>query len=146
MPDGWHTVGNGERVSLEGLASAADELIKAAMQHNVWLFFGEMGSGKTTLIKKICSRLGVTDTMSSPTFSLVNEYAAGKKTIYHFDLYRLNNELEVADIGMDEYFGSGNLCLIEWPEKLGTLTPPENFKIRLTPSGPDHRVIEYQRS
>jgi tRNA threonylcarbamoyladenosine biosynthesis protein TsaE len=106
-----------------------------------------MGSGKTTLIKAIGETMGVTGTMSSPTFSIVNEYTVpNKNKIYHFDLYRLKNEKEVMDIGAEEYFDSGELCLIEWPEKLGSLRPEHYFTVRISVSGPQHRKIEYQRS
>jgi tRNA threonylcarbamoyladenosine biosynthesis protein TsaE len=147
MPEVWQPVNNGKEVSHEELMSVAKELSGAGKAFNIWLFFGEMGSGKTTLIKAIGEFLGVRDTMSSPTFSLVNEYQAlGGKKIYHFDLYRLKNEKEIFDIGVEEYFYSDDLCLVEWPEKLGTLTPPMHFKIRITPSGPHHRKIEYQHT
>ena len=146
MPDVWLAAGEGKDVSQEELKPVAHELLTNAGDHTVWLFFGEMGSGKTTLIKAIGTLAGVTEGMSSPTFSIVNEYkAAGIRTIYHFDLYRLRNEKEVFDIGAEEYFDSNQLCLVEWPEKLGSLTPAHHFKIRITTTGPAHRKIEYQR-
>ena len=111
-----------------------------------WLFYGEMGSGKTTLIKSIGRNLGVTETMSSPTFSIINEYkaSAGKK-VFHFDLYRLKNEKEIFEIGIDEYFDSQDFCLVEWPENLGGIMPSHPVKIRITTSDALHRKIEYQR-
>ena len=146
MPDVWQVVAGGAEVSQDKLDRVALELINEAGDINVWLFFGEMSSGKTTLIKSVGMALGVTEGMSSPTFSLVNEYNAGDgRKIYHFDLYRLKDEKEVFDIGVEEYFDSNGLCLVEWPEKLGGLTPANSFKIRITPSGPLHRIIEYQR-
>ena len=147
MPDSWHEASKGNPVSHDQLEDVARELIDRAGGTTIWLFFGEMSSGKTTLIKSVGMALGVTEGMSSPTFSLVNEYNAGDgRKIYHFDLYRLKDEKEVFDIGVEEYFDSNGLCLVEWPEKLGGLTPPNSFKIRITPSGPLHRIIEYQRA
>lgn len=145
MPDIWLAAAEGKEVSQEDLKQVAQELLANAGDQTVWLFFGEMGSGKTTLIKVIGKLAGVTEGMSSPTFSIVNEYSASGRTIYHFDLYRLRNEKEVFDIGAEEYFDSNELCLVEWPEKLGNLTPAHHFKIRITTTGPAHRKIEYQR-
>ncbi len=147
MPEVWRLADGGAEVSQDKLDRVALELISAAGDINVWLFFGEMGSGKTTLIKAVGTALAVTEGMSSPTFSLVNEYKAGDgRKIYHFDLYRLIDQKEVFDIGVEEYFDSNGLCLVEWPEKLGGLTPANSFKIRITPSGPLHRIIEYRRA
>ena len=145
MPDVWLAAGEGKDVSQDDLKRVAQELLANAGGLSVWLFFGEMGSGKTTLIKVIGKLAGVTEGMSSPTFSIVNEYKAAGRKIYHFDLYRLRNEKEVFDIGAEEYFDSGELCLVEWPEKLGSLTPTHHVKIRITATGPAHRKIEYQR-
>ena len=94
--------------------------------NKVILFHGEMGVGKTTLIKQLCKSLGVTDATSSPTFSLVNEYeTTTNQLVYHFDFYRLNKETEALDMGIDDYLYSGNWCFIEWAEKIGQ---PENWK------------------
>ncbi len=145
MPEVWHAVAGGNPVTQDELKEVARELLAAANGISVWLFYGEMGSGKTTLIKAIASEKGVEEGMSSPTFSLVNEYNTTKREkIFHFDLYRLSGEKEVYDIGAEEYFDSNNLCLVEWPEKLGSLIPGRHLKIRLTPSGRHHRKIEYQ--
>ena len=98
----------------------------------VILFYGEMGAGKTTLIKALAKTLGVGGATSSPTFSLVNEYRTdGEDTIYHFDMYRLKNEAEAYDMGMDEYLYSGHWCFIEWAEKIPTLIPHEHSTIRI---------------
>lgn len=92
--------------------------------HKVVLFNGLMGAGKTTFIKSLCKHLGVEDVTSSPTFSLVNEYKTIEgSSIYHFDLYRINSELEALDMGIDDYLYSGNWCFIEWPEKIPNLLP-----------------------
>lgn len=114
------------------LPSAAAEFIDAMGPNRVFAFYGEMGAGKTTFIKALCSQLGVNDKTASPTFSIVNEYrtASGQK-IYHFDLYRLKTEEELYDIGYEEYLFSGNLCLIEWPEKMGKLLPEGAVKIQV---------------
>ena len=146
MPDAWQTTARGGVVHLDEIHLVAGELITAAGLRNIWLFYGEMGSGKTTLIKAIGRILGVMETMSSPTFSIINEYLAsdGKK-VFHFDLYRLKNEREVFDIGIEEYFDSQELCLVEWPEKLGTMTPSHHFKVRITPSDGDHRKIDFRQ-
>ena len=103
-----------------------------------YIFVGANGVGKTTLIKKLCSILGVEGATSSPTFSLVNEYLSDSgETIYHFDLYRLNTEMEAYDMGIDEYFYSGNWCFIEWPEKIPHLLPLDHASIviRQLPNG-----------
>lgn len=145
MPEDWRPAADGKEVSLKELDKVAEELLADIGDRKIWLFFGEMGSGKTTLIKAIGRRLGVKETMSSPTFSLVNEYpTAAMKQIYHVDLYRLKNEKEVMDIGMEEYFNSGQLCLVEWPERLGSLTPVHYVKVRITPTSPLQRKIDYQ--
>ncbi len=145
MPSGWRLASGGTEVSLAGLTGVAMELLGHSENRKIWLFFGEMGSGKTTLIKAIARQLGVIEAMSSPTFPIVNEYSLDRgRRIYHVDLYRLQNEKEVRDIGMDEYFSSQEYCLVEWPEKLGNLTPASSMKVRLSPVDMDHRKIEYQ--
>lgn len=108
------------KIDISTMAShtaAADELISFGGKERVFLFDAPMGAGKTTFIKSLCSRLGVTDTMSSPTYSVVNEYAAhGGQRLYHFDLYRLRTTSELVDIGFEEYLESGYYLFIEWPE------------------------------
>ena len=107
---------------------------KVIDQHpsKVILFHGEMGVGKTTLIKQLCKTLGVTSTTSSPTFSLVNEYETiDNQVVYHFDFYRLKNEMEALDMGADDYFYSGNWCFIEWAEKIPSLIPDEHAVITI---------------
>lgn len=140
----WKPVLGGEPVSIDQLPMVAEELWQASAGRRVWLLYGDMGAGKTTLVKALGHFLGVTENMSSPTFSLVNEYQGEKMKLYHFDLYRLSSEKEIFDIGVDDYFSSEGLSLVEWPEKLGSLTPPEHFKIRIQSSDPHHRIIEYQ--
>mgnify|MGYP001350226500 CR=1 FL=1 len=109
-----------ELIELESVAKA----ILDSTQGRIFLFYGKMGVGKTTLIKMIAKVLGVTDTVSSPTFSLVNEYRTDRdQTVFHFDFYRINNEVEALDMGIEEYFDSKAFCLIEWPEKIKNLLP-----------------------
>ena len=100
--------------------------ILSKIEHNVILFRGEMGAGKTTIIKEIISQLGSDDIVSSPTYALVNEYEIPNKKVYHFDFYRINHVDEAFDIGWEEYIDSDNLCLVEWPERIESLIP-ENY-------------------
>lgn len=111
--------------------------------HKVILFYGEMGNGKTTLIKQLCIKLGVTEPTSSPTFSIVNEYKTNdNKTIYHFDFYRIKDETEVLDFGYEEYLYSNNFCFIEWPEKIPNMLPEDVVKVYITLDKDNHRVIK----
>lgn len=128
---------------LEELELVAEQLLKIGYL-GVWCFHGEMGSGKTTLIKTICRKLGVSSTMTSPTFSIVNEYAdQEQKKIYHFDFYRLKKETEAYDIGVDEYFESGQYCFVEWPEFIPSLIPQKHIDIWMTDAGQNRRTIAY---
>ena len=118
--------------SLENLTEIASEIITSAKNKTV-LFYGKMGVGKTTLIKEICKQLEVIDTVSSPTFSLVNEYKTLKKTsIFHFDFYRITKEEEALDIGIEEYLYDNSWCLIEWPQNVENLLPLESVQIHLS--------------
>ena len=104
---------------------------------------GRMGAGKTTFSKSLCAELGVMDMVQSPTFSLVNEYETEKgETIYHFDFYRVTQAEEALNIGVEEYFYSGNLCLIEWPENISELIPEEYLKIEIEVQGDESRMIK----
>jgi len=110
--------------SHEDLDPAAASLLEAHPEAKTFAFYGRMGAGKTTFIKAICRKLGVTDIVNSPTFSIVNEYrATNGKSIYHFDFYRLKNTTELLDIGYEDYFFSDSYCLLEWPEKIEELLP-----------------------
>ncbi|MBT8317219.1 MAG: tRNA (adenosine(37)-N6)-threonylcarbamoyltransferase complex ATPase subunit type 1 TsaE [Lutibacter sp.] len=127
--------------SLQQLPEIAKEVAELA-QHNILLFYGEMGVGKTTLIKEILKLLGVKDNVSSPTFSLVNEYQTNdNKIIYHFDFYRIKNEEEAMDMGIEEYFYSDSLCLIEWPNKVENLLPLKTVSIKITLENNQQRTI-----
>jgi tRNA threonylcarbamoyladenosine biosynthesis protein TsaE len=118
-------------VTLNELPAIAHQMLEQAGDCKVWLFSGDMGAGKTTLIKVLCSNLGVADAMSSPTFSIINEYAAGEQRIFHFDFFRVKNEAEAYDIGTEEYFYSGDYCFVEWPEKIPGLIPPEHAHVKM---------------
>ena len=123
--------------SIEQLPSVAQNILDQN-PNKVILFNGEMGVGKTTLIKQLCKTLGVKDATSSPTFSLVNEYQTdNNQTVYHFDFYRLNKETEALDMGVDDYLYSGNWCFIEWSEKIENLIPQQHtvITIELLPNG-----------
>lgn len=123
---------------LKDLPQTAKEFIKTIGEDRIFLFEGEMGSGKTTLIAEICRQLGASDDFGSPTFSIVNEYAdKDKNPIYHFDLYRIDTPREVLDMGAEEYFNSGSLCFVEWPDRLGPLSPEDarNVNLCVNPDG-----------
>lgn len=110
----------------------ASELLEKYQSYKVWCFFGEMGAGKTTLIKALCQAMEVTDSLSSPSFSIVNEYqTCSDETLYHFDFYRIRSTEEAEDIGVTEYFDSGKMCLIEWPERVETLLPDVYLQINI---------------
>ena len=127
--------------SLLDLEGAAKTLINLSADHKIFVFYGDMGAGKTTFIKAICAELGVQDTVSSPTFSIVNEYSCHNGTIYHFDFYRIKSIQEAFDIGYEEYFYSGDLCLIEWPEKVEELLPDHYVKVEIATIDPDKRRL-----
>lgn len=116
--------------SLDKIDEAALEFIRAMGDNTVFAFHGDMGVGKTTFIKAICENLGVSDTINSPTFAIVNEYRSDSgELIYHFDFYRINKIEEVFDFGYEDYFYSGSLCFIEWPEKVDTLLPKDTVNV-----------------
>ena len=117
--------------SSQALPTAAAQLLEAAGSSRIFLFYGGMGVGKTTFINAICQKLGITDTTSSPTFAIVNEYASPAGAVYHFDFYRIKSEQEAFDLGYEEYFYSGNYCFIEWPERIANLLPPDAVSIRM---------------
>lgn len=120
------------KFKLDELEFVAREFIDSIGDDRVFLFDGEMGTGKTTFIAEVCRQLGADDDFGSPTFSLVNEYAdSNGDPIYHFDLYRIENPQEALDMGIEEYFDSGELCLVEWPDRLGDLVPEEARTVSL---------------
>ena len=128
------------------LSDVSDYLISLREEADVIAFYGSMGAGKTTLIKNLCHRMGVTDEVNSPTFAIVNEYVTEDgESVYHFDFYRIKKLEEAYDIGYDNYFYSGNLCLIEWPEMIEPLLPEKYIRVEIQHGETDdERVIECQ--
>ncbi len=117
---------------LAGLPAAARELAPLLDGRGVVALYGEMGAGKTTLISALLREMGSEDEVTSPTFALVNDYIAGDgRHIYHFDFYRIDDVREAFDLGYEEYFYSGELCLVEWPEKIEQLLPPNTLRLRI---------------
>ncbi|HVD99353.1 MAG TPA: tRNA (adenosine(37)-N6)-threonylcarbamoyltransferase complex ATPase subunit type 1 TsaE [Cytophagaceae bacterium] len=132
--------------SLDHLSKAAEQVVSFSENTNVWLFEGPMGAGKTTLIKAICKVFGVKDNVSSPTFSLVNEYHNIRGNIfYHFDFYRIKSEEEASDIGVDEYFYSEDYCFVEWPSMIPSLLPDEYIYIHIEIISETERKISVSR-
>jgi tRNA threonylcarbamoyladenosine biosynthesis protein TsaE len=130
--------------SIDELENVAQKII-AQNPNKVILFNGEMGVGKTTLIKKLCSLLGVEGATSSPTFSLVNEYqTTTNQIVYHFDCYRLKSETEALDMGIDEYLYSGNWCFIEWAEKIESLIPEVHSVVNIKLQADGKRLLEFK--
>ncbi|HET8839352.1 MAG TPA: tRNA (adenosine(37)-N6)-threonylcarbamoyltransferase complex ATPase subunit type 1 TsaE [Flavobacteriaceae bacterium] len=127
------------KYSLEELPEVAAKIIEFS-QNKIILFFGEMGAGKTTLIKEIVKQLGSSDHVSSPTFSLVNEYISNSGSIYHFDFHRIENEEEAFDMGFEEYVYSGAWKLIEWPQKIKHLLPENKTEVRLETAGSERKL------
>ena len=130
--------------SLSDLERVADEVIEALDGRTVVLLRGGMGAGKTTLVSRIAARLGAEDTVTSPTFALVNQYEGTECRIYHFDFYRIDRIEEVFDLGYEEYFYSGDLCLVEWPEKIEPLIPDDAMVVRITAGDGEERVFEIE--
>jgi len=127
--------------SLADLPDLASLLIKSAGEKRVFLFEAQMGAGKTTLIKALCKELGVEDHVTSPTFSIVNEYLSPSGPVYHFDFYRLKDEQEAYDLGYEEYFYSGNYCFVEWPQKIQSLLPDNAFNIDIKTNIDQSRLV-----
>ena len=119
--------------SLDQIQEAARRFVEAMGDHTVFAFYGKMGAGKTTFIKAVCEELGVSDVITSPTFAIVNEYRSdlGGELIYHFDFYRIKKLEEVYDMGYEDYFYSGAVCFIEWPELIEELLPGHTVKVTI---------------
>ena len=133
--------------SLDDLGEIALKILEFGKGCNIFAFYGDLGAGKTTLIREICRILGVTGEINSPTFSIVNEYEIPGEIIYHFDFYRIKNEGELYDMGYEEYFFSGHQCLIEWPEKTGSLLPQAGIiKIRINVLDSGYREFRLERN
>ena len=140
---------------MEHIAEAAKEFVAAIGDHRVFAFYGHMGAGKTTFIKAICEELGVEDVITSPTFAIVNEYETssehssspsgrlGGGHIYHFDFYRIKKLEEVYDMGYEDYFYSGALCFIEWPELIEELLPTDAVKVSINEQENGSRLVSF---
>jgi hydrolase, P-loop family len=131
--------------SLDNIRAAAREFVKNMGEGNVYAFYGKMGAGKTTFIKAVCEELGVDDVITSPTFSIVNEYRSETtgELIYHFDFYRIKKLEEVYDMGYEDYFYSGALCFLEWPELIEELLPGSAVKVTITQNDDDSRTVDF---
>ena len=130
--------------SLDDIREAAREFIQHIGEARVFAFYGKMGAGKTTFVKAICEELGCTDVITSPTFAIVNEYTSSNNTpIYHFDFYRIKKVEEVYDMGYEEYFYSGALCLIEWPELIEEILPDDAIRVSITEQKDGSRIVSF---
>ncbi|MBO7260668.1 MAG: tRNA (adenosine(37)-N6)-threonylcarbamoyltransferase complex ATPase subunit type 1 TsaE [Bacteroidaceae bacterium] len=129
--------------SLENIDSAAKDFIELMGDDTIFAFYGKMGAGKTTFIKALCKALGVEEEVNSPTFAIVNEYRSETtaELIYHFDFYRIKKVEEVFDLGYEDYFYSGALCFIEWPELIEELLPADTKKISIEENNDGERII-----
>lgn len=129
------------KYSLSEIDKAIEFILKNTSSKTI-LFYGEMGAGKTTLIKKLVEKLNIEDRVSSPTFSLVNEYKSETETIFHFDFYRIEDEDEAYDIGFDDYLDQPGWKFIEWPQKIKNLLPENHQKLQLEKIDSEHRVLK----
>ncbi len=129
--------------SLDSISDAAKEFVKNMGEGKVFAFYGKMGAGKTTFIKAICECLGVDDTVTSPTFAIVNEYSSNKVDfpIYHFDFYRIKKLEEVYDMGYEDYFYGGGVCFIEWPELIEDLLPEDAIRVDIKENEDGTRTV-----
>lgn len=129
--------------SLEDIHEAARQFIAAMGDNTVFAFYGSMGAGKTTFVKAVCEELGVSDAVNSPTFAIVNEYRSDEsgELIYHFDFYRIKRLEEVYDMGYEDYFYSGALCFIEWPELIEELLPEDALRVTVEEKEDGVRVV-----
>jgi tRNA threonylcarbamoyladenosine biosynthesis protein TsaE len=133
--------------NLDGLPGIAKTFLADFSSFRIFAFHGELGAGKTTFIKALCAELGVHDAMSSPSFSLVNEYHdANGNPVYHFDLYRLKSPQEAFDIGMEEYLYSGNYCFVEWPERAEELLPEETVHVTIRVANEQREIVAVSAS
>lgn len=131
--------------NLERIQESAHKFLAQAGKNKIFAFYGEMGAGKTTFIKALCSELNSLDVVTSPTFTLVNEYLTeGENYIYHFDFYRIKKLEEAYDFGFEEYLDSDNYCFIEWPERIESLLPESHIKVRISVGDDQSRTIDLQ--
>lgn len=126
---------------IEDLPGAAKRLLELSSGEKIFIFEGDMGVGKTTFIKAICTELGVQDNASSPTYSIVNEYNYSNGKVFHFDFYRIKSEIEAYDLGFEEYLYSGHFCFIEWPEKIKGLWPESYIEVIIKQTEEKIRMI-----
>ena len=129
---------------LDHIREAARQFISLIGDHTVFAFYGKMGAGKTTFVKAVCEELGVEDVITSPTFAIVNKYTTPSSPIYHFDFYRIKKLEEVYDMGYEDYFYSGNLCFIEWPELIEEVLPDDAVKVTITENSDGSRTVSAQ--
>lgn len=127
--------------NLDNIRAAAREFIQNMRDAHVFAFYGKMGAGKTTFVKAICEELGVKDVITSPTFAIINEYE-GDETIYHFDFYRIKKLEEVYDMGYEDYFYSGALCFIEWPELIEEILPDDAVRVSIIEQQDGSRLVK----
>ena len=129
---------------LDTIRSAARQFIENIGSSRVFAFYGKMGAGKTTFVKALCEELGCDDVITSPTFAIVNEYTDGKQQpVYHFDFYRIKKLEEVYDMGYEEYFYSGALCLIEWPELIADVLPDDTVRVTIEEQADGSRLLTF---
>jgi tRNA threonylcarbamoyladenosine biosynthesis protein TsaE len=131
--------------SPDELKPAAGKLIEFSGTEKIFLFYGDMGAGKTTFIKSLCKCLGAKENVTSPTFSIVNEYQGNTAKIYHFDFYRLKKQDEALDMGYEEYFYSGDYCFIEWPEKIAGLLPAHYIRVEIQVLNSYERMLTFTK-
>lgn len=129
--------------NIDTIRESAREFIQNIGEQKVFAFYGKMGAGKTTFVKAICEELGVQDVITSPTFAIVNEYEAHNQSIFHFDFYRIKRLEEVYDMGYEDYFYSGALCFIEWPELIEDLLPEDAVKVTITENADGTRSVTF---
>jgi tRNA threonylcarbamoyladenosine biosynthesis protein TsaE len=136
---------------IDHIREAAREFIEHIGEHRVFAFYGKMGAGKTTFVKAVCEELGVDDVITSPTFAIINEYSIDKvqsskfkvQSIYHFDFYRIKKLEEVYDMGYEDYFYSGALCFIEWPELIEDILPDDAVRVSIVEQEDGSRVVSF---
>ncbi|MDD6862563.1 MAG: tRNA (adenosine(37)-N6)-threonylcarbamoyltransferase complex ATPase subunit type 1 TsaE [Prevotella sp.] len=131
--------------NIDSIREAARQFVATTGENTVFAFYGKMGAGKTTFIKAVCEELGVEDVITSPTFAIVNEYRSDTtgELIYHFDFYRIKKSEEVYDMGYEDYFYSGALCFIEWPELIEELLPEEAVKVTIEENADGSRIVRF---
>ena len=130
--------------NIDHIREAAREFIHHIGDHRVFAFYGKMGAGKTTFVKAICEELGVDDVITSPTFAIVNEYTSGEgDSIFHFDFYRIKKIEEVYDMGYEDYFYSGSLCFIEWPELIEDILPDDAIRVNIAEQEDGSRLVAF---